>query len=115
MYTTTNNNETAIPAKKDFATRVDEFMQKFKATATPVARGFVKGYIGFCRELGKLCDAILNLAVKMSIIAIATILIYNFLQANPDIASEVSSYANNLRSAIGDAFEAIRNSLTLFR
>lgn len=68
---------------------------------------FEKLFVDYVRDLVLCCVAIahgaFNLAVKLSIIAIAMIMLYNFAQANPELAIQINDVVMNAYNTVRES------------
>ena len=84
----TINTNTQETTKKSFFAKVDEFFKQVEATASKrckIINVYIDKGISF---LNHLTTAVLNFTVKLSIILIALIMAYEFVQDNPAVMQE---------------------------
>jgi hypothetical protein len=131
----TTNNFATETRKQTFEDKLDAFANKVEnrindftkrmssivANAYKIMRPVWKSFETACHSVVRGCVAIIhdsiNFAVKLSIILIAVIMLYNFAQANPELAVQINestvNFFNVVRDAAIQAYDKTVNALMM--
>ena len=87
----------------DFASRLAETIDEIQDRTPKFCKVFAVNFKRAVQGCISLAHDALNFAVKMSIILIAMITLYNFAQANPELATQINDAALNIFNTVRES------------